>query len=335
MDTHILCVGEVLLRLSLPLGVHFTEVSAFNVHYGGAESNVAVNLSNLGYETSVLSKVPENQLGASVKNHLQRYGVHTDLLLRGGNRLGSYYLEHGAGERSSSVIYDRAGSSFAEMTLDEIDFDELFHEKTMLHITGITAALSKKMREVTKGLIKEAKDRDLAINFDVNYRSKLWSVEEAADFLKDILPYVDYLSAGRLDAINFLGIAKADETVDDELDYYYNEIHQMYPNIKVIYSTIRNVISAMHHTLQGALWMDSTTYYSNVRDIDFIVDRIGGGDAFAAGILHGLLSKKEPDYIANFATAYSSMKHSVSGDINPFSIEETERILTHDARVDR
>lgn len=335
MTEHILCVGEILLRLSTPLGVHFNDASALNIHYGGAESNVAVNLSNLGYKTSFFSKLPESQLGIGVRNHLRRYGVDIDLVLGGGDRLGSYYLDHGAGERASTVIYDRARSSIAEMTLSEVDLDKVFEGKTMLHITGITPALSPEMREVSKVIIKEAKKRGLKVNFDVNYRSKLWSLEEASAFLKEMLPYVDYLSAAKLDAVNLLGISEVEEGVSDELNYYYEQIHEMFPNIQVIYSTIRNVISATHNTLQGTMWSKGLTYYSKVHDIDYIIDRIGGGDAFASGILHGILSGKKPDYTVNFATAYSSLKHSVSGDINPFSIEETERIMTHNAAVNR
>lgn len=331
MNEHILCVGEILLRLSTPMGVHFNNVASLNVHYGGAESNVAVNLSNLGYKTSYFSKIPQNQLGSAVKNHLRQYGVNVDLVIDGGERLGSYYLDHGAGERASSVIYDRAYSAVSQMTMEEVNMDALFEGKTMLHITGITPALSQSMQEVTLSLMKEAKKRDMKVNFDVNYRSKLWTVEEASAFLKKALLYVDYLSASKLDAINFLGV----EEKSNELEYYYEEIHKLFPNIEIIYSTLREVVSATHNKLQGTLWMDGQTYYSKTHDIDYIIDRIGGGDAYASGILHGIMSEKAPKYIVEFATAYASLKHSVTGDINPFTIEETERIMTHDAQVNR
>lgn len=335
MSENILCVGEALLRLTAPTGVHMYDTNSLSMHYGGAEANVAVNMSRLDHKTTLFTKVPNHQLGHAVITHLRKHGVDTSQVQCGGPRLGSYYVNNGVAERSSTVIYDRAYSSFSEIDPAEVDIPALLEGKTLLHITGITAALSQNWRVLTKEFIMAAKERGIKVNFDMNYRSKLWSVEEAGAYLRDILPYVDYLSAGKLDAINFLNVPGPGEEENDTLDYYYDKIHELYPNIEVIYATLRNVISATHNTLQGALWTGGETYYSKVHDIDFIIDRIGGGDAFAAGVLHGILTGKSPDYSISFATAFSSLKHTVVGDVCPFNIEETERKMNHNAAVDR
>lgn len=335
MTENILCVGEALLRLSAPTGVHLYDTNSLTMHYGGAEANVAVNLSRLDHKTTMFTKVPNHQLGHAAITHLRKHGVDTTPILCGGDRLGTYYVNNGVAERPSTVIYDRAYSSLAQIDPEEVDVEALLEGKTLLHITGITAALSPAWRPLAKKLIVTAKELGVKVNFDMNYRSKLWSVEEAGAFLRDVLPYVDYLSAGKLDAINFLHIEEPAEEVNDKLDYYYDKMHELYPNLEIIYATLRNVLSANHNTLQGALWQDGQTYYSKVHDIDHIVDRIGGGDAFAAGVLHGILIGKSADYCISFATAFSSLKHTVVGDVCPFSIEETERTMSHDAAVDR
>ena len=335
MNENILCVGETLMRLSTEKGKHYFDTTSLNLHYGGAEANVAVNLSNLNHNTTYFTKVPDNKLSRAALRHVAKYGVDSSPVIFGGDRLGAYYLETGIGARPTTVIYDRANSSISQIKLDEFDMDALLEGKTLLHITGITAALSESAREMTFEMIKKAKEKGIKVNYDVNYRSKLWTVEESAAFLKKVLPFVDYLSAGKLDAINFLGIKEADEGTEDELNYYYTEIQKLYPNIEIMYSTIRNVISSTHNTLQGTFWKDGQTTYSKVYDMDDIVDRIGGGDAFAAGVLHGILADKGPEYTIGFATAFSVLKHSVYGDACPFTIAETEHIMTNDARVDR
>lgn len=335
MNKTILCVGETLVRLSTQTGMHFYDTTQLQLHYGGAEANVAVNMSSLNHQAVYFTKVPDNQLAHAAIKHVQKYGVNISPVIYGGDRLGTYYVEPGVGGRPTTVIYDRANSSISQIKMDELNMDELLKDKYLLHITGITAALSEASRKMTFELIKGAKSRGIKVNFDMNYRAKLWSVEEAGKFLKSVLPYVDYLSAGKLDAINFLGIQEANQDVSDKLAYYYKEIHQLYPNIEIMYSTIRDVISATHNTLQGVFWRDGQTYYSKVHNMDFIIDRIGGGDAFASGVLHGILEEKEPDYIIEFATAFSALKHTIAGDAAPFTIRETERIMSHDARVDR
>lgn len=323
----VVTLGEIMLRLSSQQGLRLAQSESFAAHYGGGEANVAVSLANYGHEAVFASKVPENSLGTAVKNHLQRYGVKTDFLLQGGPRLGTYYMEAGIGERAASVIYDRAGSSFAVMEEVEWDTEKLFADVDIFHISGITPALSKTWRQLTLDLMKAAKDAGCKISFDVNYRGKLWSQKEAGETLKQLLPLVDYCSAGKMDALYLLGIKEMPADQTDETVYYYQEMQRLYPNIQVFYSTKRKVYSASANQLVGTLWMDQTYYESQAHEIDPIVDRVGGGDAFSGGILHGLLSEMAPQAIIDFATAASALKHTIHGDCNQFSQAEVESFL--------
>lgn len=324
----VVTLGEIMLRFSTESGHRIAQTDGFTAHYGGGEANVAVSLANYGHQVAFASKVPKNALGEAVKKHLNRYGVQTEQLLMGGPRLGTYYLESGIGERAASVIYDRAGSSFATMKEPEWALEALFKDVEIFHISGITPALSDDWKVSTITLIKAAKEAGCKISFDVNYRGKLWSVEEAAEMVQKILPYVDYCSAGKLDAQNFLGIAAYDENKGNNEDaYYYEQMRASYPNISVFYATKRTVHSASVNELTGTLWKEGQYYESQCHLIDPIVDRVGGGDAFAGGILHGLLTKQAPQKIIAFATAASALKHTVHGDCNQFSQQEVEGFL--------
>ncbi|MDM5328723.1 sugar kinase [Neobacillus sp. CF12] len=331
----ILTFGEIMLRLSTSTGTHFSNVGSFQAHYGGAEANVAVNLANFDHDVAFASKVPDNALGLAAKRHLQKYGVKTKELLFGGNRLGTYYLDSGVGERSSAVIYDRANSSFASVQEMEWDFEQLFENVNILHLSGITPALSEKLAEITLNLVKEAKKRDIKVSFDINFRSKLWNHDQASKVISKILPYVDYCSAGKMDALYLLGIPE-NQSSQDDTDYYNQKMHEKFSNIKVFYSTKREVHSATSNTLQGTLWKDGKTYESKVHKLEPIIDRVGGGDAFSAGILHGLLTGADLNYTVSFATAYSSLKHTVFGDCNPFTVKEVENLMENGtAKINR
>ena len=324
----IVTLGEIMLRLSTQVGNRLEQTQQLDVHYGGGEANVAISLANFGHQVQFASKVPENALGEAVKKHLQRYGVETKFLLKGGARLGTYYMEAGIGERSAKVTYDRKGSSFAEMTELEWDVENLFKDVDIFHISGITPALSKTWQKLTIDLIKIAKAKGCKISFDTNYRANLWSQKEAGSVVRTILPYVDYWSAGKLDAIHFLG---STETKDKLLIDYYQEIVEKYPSIKVLYSTIRQVESASENTLVGTIWTSSGYFESQRHDIVPIVDRVGAGDAFSAGILHGLLSKFSEQKMIDFATAASALKHTVMGDCNQFSEQEVKDFIVTDS----
>ena len=323
---NVLTLGEIMLRLSTEPGSRIGQASHFQAHYGGGEANVAISLAHFGHHVSFASKVPDSALGEAVKRHLQGNGVSTDFLLTGGPRLGTYYMESGIGERSAKVIYDRAGSSFATMMETEWDIEQLFAGMDLFHISGITAALSDKWKDLTLKLVKKAKDSNVKISFDINYRGKLWSQQEAGETIRRIMPYVDYCSAGKMDALYLLDIPTYHGT-DKELVYYYNEISRNYSNIQLIYSTNREIKSASSNQLQGTLWVGGNYYESQTHHISPIVDRVGGGDAFAAGILQGILNQSEPQEMINFATAASALKHTVYGDCNQFSKEEINEFL--------
>ena len=210
----IITFGEILLRLSTTVGERILQANQLTMNYGGAEANVAVSLANFGYDVNFVSKVPNNAFGDAVERHLRSNGVHTNYVLRGGERLGAYYLETGIGERSAQVIYDRKHSSISMLAEDEINFDEIFQDATLFHVSGITPALSPTLSDITLLALKKAKEHGVTTSFDFNYRSKLWSKEEAAKAFKRLLPYVDICSCGEKDAIHFLGIKEADDTLD-------------------------------------------------------------------------------------------------------------------------
>jgi 2-dehydro-3-deoxygluconokinase len=235
-------------------------------------------------------------------------------------------MEAGIGQRAASVIYDRAGSSFAAMTENEWLPEDLFKNVDIFHISGITPALSSQWKGNTVELIKAAKAAGCKISFDINYRGKLWTQKEAGETIAKILPYVDYCSAGKLDALYLLGISEY-MGADNELIYYYQEIQKRFPNISILYSTKREVLSASSNKLVGTLWIDQIYYESQVHFMHPIVDRVGGGDAFSGGLLHGILVQKTPQEIINFATAASALKHTVHGDCNQFSESEVESFL--------
>ncbi|QUW21561.1 sugar kinase [Sporosarcina sp. Marseille-Q4063] len=320
----IITFGEILLRLSTTVGERLLQANQLTMNYGGAEANVAISLANFGHDVNMVSKIPDNSLGHAVEKHLKANGVRTDYLLKGGERLGTYYLETGIGERSAQVVYDRKYSSISMLAENEIDFDEIFRDATLFHVTGITPALSPALSEITLLALKKAKELGVTTSFDFNYRSKLWGKEEAAEVFKQLLPYVDICSCGDKDAIHFLGIEEADETLEasEKLSYYYAKIQEMYPNITYLSSTFREVLSASENDLQGNFYVDGILYQSKVHHINPIVDRVGGGDAFASGILHGILEGFSPEEVISFATAASALKHTVHGDCNVFSADE-------------
>ncbi|WP_086314641.1 2-dehydro-3-deoxygluconokinase [Enterococcus sp. 7F3_DIV0205] len=323
----VVTLGEIMLRLSTQTGNRLVQSQSLQAHYGGGEANVGISLANYGHDVLFASKVPDTALGDAVFKHLQRYQVDTRFLLTGGPRLGTYYLEAGVGERAASVIYDRAGSSFAEMVMLEWDLADLFQDVTIFHISGITPALSENWRMMTLELMKQAKKAGCKISFDINYRGKLWTQKEAGETLKQLLPYVDYCSAGKLDAIYLLGIAEMQGNEQEEVSFYYRQMQQMFPNIQVFYSTKRNVQSASANQLIGTLWQENQYYQSQIHEITPIVDRVGAGDAFAAGILHGLLVEMPSQGTVDFATAASALKHTIHGDCNQFSKEEVMNFL--------
>ncbi len=329
----VVSLGEIMLRLSTNAGTRLSQTGQFDAYYGGSEANVAISLAHFGHESYFASKVPANALGDGAKKHLQSNGVDTSFLLRGGPRLGTCYTETGISERATSVIYDRANSSFSLMTGN--DWGELFQNVDIFHISGITPALSPQWKELAIGLIRKAKESGCRISFDVNYRSKLWTQEECKQTLKKVLPLVDFCSAGKMDARYLLDIPEVKQDGDTILPYY-QKMQERYPNITAFYSTKRTVKSASANELIGTFWSQESYVESRSYQITPIVDRIGGGYAFVAGILHGLLVKTNPQELIDFATAASVLKHTVYGDCNAFSEAEVKDFVkTGSGKINR
>ncbi|GHU38417.1 2-dehydro-3-deoxygluconokinase [Bacilli bacterium] len=324
----VITLGEILARFSTTAGSRLASVDHMRVDYGGGEANVAVSLANFGHEVSFASKVPENALGEGVKRHLKANSVSTRFLLQGGPRMGTYYMEAGVGERGAAVFFDRAGSSFATMAELEWHLPDLFSGVDIFHISGIVSAVSVQWREMAIELVKAAKAAGCIVSFDVNYRGKMWTQAECGAVIQKILPYVDYCSAGHMDARYLLGIPEAPADVANVLVYYYEKMHQMFPNIKLFYATKRDVVSASHNRLTGAIWHQTEGLVtSKTHEINPVIDRVGGGDAFSGGVLHGILSGWTLQESIDFGTAASALKHTVHGDTNLFSEKEVSDFL--------
>lgn len=330
----ILCLGEIMLRLSTNPGTRLNCTNQLDVYYGGGEANVAISLANYGHQVEFASKVSDNGFGQAVAKHLNSYGVLTHHLLKSQGRLGTYFVEQGIGQRATSVIYDRQGSVFADMKELDWNVSKLFEGVDIFHISGITPALSKQWQEFTIKLVKAAKSQGCKISFDCNYRQNLWSQKEAGTFFSEVLKYVDYCSAGKLDAVHLLGILE--QELDTDISYYYQQMNTRFPNINAFYSTNRTVHSTSCNELQGTLWIAGKCYTSKIYKIDPIIDRIGGGDAYSGGIIHGLLMQKSPQETVEFATAASVLKHMIKGDCNQFSEAEVIKFLKQDsAKINR
>lgn len=322
----VLTLGEIMMRLSTRVGDRLNDSQSLAVHYGGGEANVAISLANYGHEVYFASKVPKSALGKAVSQHLKKYNVRTDHLLKGGPRLGTYYLESGTGPRGAAVTYDRAHSSFAEIHELAWSLDTLFQGIDLFHISGITPALSEAWEEHTLLLAKQAKQAGCKVSFDCNFRGNLWTQKQAGAVFKKLLPYVDYCSAGPLDAQYLFDIPAAPKE-EASLAYYYQKMHQLFPNIQYFYSSKRTVFSASHHQFQGALWWPEGLVTSRTYEITSIIDRVGAGDAFAGGLLHGLLVEEAPQAVIEFATSAAVMKHTIHGDCNQFTEAEVAQFL--------
>lgn len=321
----VLCLGETLLRYSTKKGHRFSELD-FKIHVGGSETNIAVNLANLGMKTKLITKLPKHELGSSVISFLESHRVDTRDIVRNDMRIGSYFLEAGSGNRTSKVIYDRSHSAMTSFSLEDVKLDELIKEIDVFVVSGITLALNKKVRESVLEMIRYFRKNNILIVYDNNYRAKLWDIEEAGEAFKEVLPYVDILSAGHLDATNFLKLTSEKEEFEEKLEDLYKQIKEIYPNIKYITSTRREIISTTVNNLTGYLYKDNLKV-SNKYIVDDIVDRVGAGDSYISGILYGLLNNKDLDYTLEFGCCSSVLKHTIHGDANIFTIDEIEDFM--------
>lgn len=341
MSKKVVTFGEIMLRLQTPGYERFIQAKSFDVVYGGGEANVAVSLANYGLDAAFVTKLPNNPIGDACISELRKYNVNTSHIARGGERLGIYFIEKGAAQRASNVVYDRANSAIATAVEDDFDWDEIFDGASWFHFTGITPALSDKLADICLIALKKAKEKGITVSCDLNYRKKLWTKEKANKVMSDLMPYVDVLIANEEDSDSVFGI-KADDT-----DIHsgkisvegYKQVCQKLVDkfgFKYVAITLRESISASENNWAAMLYDNKDFYFSKKYNI-MIVDRVGGGDSFGGGLIYSMLNNYSNQDAIEFAVAASCLKHSISGDFNLVSLDEVKRLMSGDAsgRVQR
>lgn len=343
----VITFGEIMLRLSTPGYLRFSQAGQFDATFGGGEANVAVSLANYGIETEFVTRLPENDVAARCLKELRSYGVGTDNIIFGGDRMGIYFLETGAVSRPSKVIYDRAGSSIATISKGTVDWKKAFEGAEWFHWTGITPALSHNAADVCLEGIRAAREMGLTISCDLNYRKNLWKYgENAAEVMPELVKECDIILGNEEDAEKVFGIKPEgfDATstggdIDQErFRSVCEQIMQKFPSVKKVVITLRGSINANHNSWGGVLWDGSKLIQSPRYDITHIVDRVGGGDAFMGGLIYGMLTWPGDDKKAlDFAAAASCLKHTVFGDFNQVTVKEVESLMAGDGsgRVSR
>lgn len=344
MAKKVITMGEIMLRLSTPGNERFIQADEFDVNYGGGEANVAVSLANYGYDTEYVTAVPDNPIGECAVAALRKYNVGTNYISRSGERLGIYYLETGSAMRASNVVYDRAHSSISTAEASEFDFEKIFKDADWFHFTGITPAVSDKAAELTEIACKAAKAAGVTISCDLNFRKKLWTSEKAQKVMTNLMQYVDVCIGNEEDADKVLGFkAQSTDVTKGELNLegYKDVFNQMVDRFgfKYVISSLRQSISASNNGWSACI-MDGTTrefYHSKTYSITPIVDRVGGGDSFAAGCICGLLDGKDMKASLEFGVAASALKHTIPGDFNFVTRAEVENLAGGDGsgRVQR
>lgn len=337
----VITFGEIMLRLAPEGYYRFVQAESYGATFGGGEANVAASLANFGYDAKFVTKLPTHEIGQSAVNSLRRYGVDTSFIARGGDRVGIYYLEKGASQRPSKVIYDRAGSSIAKAVSSDFDWNAIFEGADWFHFTGITPALNDQIADICLEACKAAKEREITISCDLNYRNKLWSKEKAGQVMAKLCQYVDVCIANEEDAGDVFGI-KADNT-----DITTGKVnHEGYKEVArklaerfgfgKVAITLRSSISANDNDWAAMLYDGSDFFFSKHYAVH-IVDRVGGGDSFGAGLIYGCLEEMNPQEIIEFAVAASCLKHSIEGDFNQVSVEEVKKLVGGDVsgRVQR
>jgi 2-dehydro-3-deoxygluconokinase len=344
MAKKVVTFGETMLRLSPPGFQRFVHARSFDVTYGGAEANVAASLANYGVPVEHVTRLPANDIGASCLNFLHQYGIGTSHIVRGGNRLGIYFLETGSAQRGGKVIYDRAGSAIATIQPGMIDWRQVFADVDWLHWTGITPAISEGAAVVCLEAVQVAREMGLTVSCDLNYRRKLWKWGKAAgEVMPDLVSLCDVVVGNEEDADRVFGIKapEADVTggkVEAEAYVYVcNQLVKRFPNLNTIAITLRGSLSASHNTWSAILWHRGEIYTAPRYDIIPIVDRVGGGDSFCAGLIYGLRTYDDVQQALSFAVAASCLKHTIPGDFNQVSVAEVEKLMGGDVsgRVSR
>ena len=341
MAKKVITFGEIMLRLAPEGYYRFVQADTFGATYGGGEANVAVSLANYGFDAKFVTKLPAHEIGQAAVNALRKYGVDTSYIARGGERVGIYFLEKGASQRPSKVIYDRAGSSIATASPEDFDWNEIFAGAEWFHFTGITPALNDEVAAICLDACKAAKAAGVKISCDLNYRNKLWSKEKAGEVMAELCKYVDVCIANEEDAADVFGIKAADTDVSRGAvnhESYKDVAKQLAERFgfEKVAITLRESLSANDNNWSAMLY-DGTDYFFSKKYKMHIVDRVGGGDSFGGGLICALLNGYDSQGAIEFAVAASCLKHSIEGDFNMVSMEEVQKLAGGDGsgRVQR
>lgn len=336
----IVTLGELMLILQPFDHLRFVQSEDYEATFGGGEANVAVSLANYGCDAYFVSKLPTHEIGQAAVNSLRKYGVKTDYVVRGGDRVGIYFLEKGASQRASKVIYDRANSAFALSNYEEYDWDAIFDGATWLHFSGITPALGDNVAKLTEEALIAAKRHGVTVSCDLNYRNKLWSKDKAREVMTRLMKYVDVCIGNEDDANDVFGITpENNDTSKGQLNKegYVSVAKRLKDKFgfKYVALTLRTSISASENNWAAMLY-DGNSYLSKEYHMQ-IIDRVGGGDSFAGGLIYGLTHDYKPQDAIEFAVAASCLKHSIEGDYNLVSVDEVKKLAGGDGsgRVQR
>ncbi|MDR0639641.1 MAG: sugar kinase [Spirochaetaceae bacterium] len=337
----VITFGELMLRLAPEGYYRFVQVDKYGATFGGGEANVAVSLANYGLDAAFVSKLPKHEIGQAAVNSLRQFGVDVSKIVRGGDRIGIYYLEKGASQRPSKVIYDRAGSAIATAKKEDFDWAKIFDGAVWFHWTGITPALSDAATDITLEACKAAKAKGVSISCDLNYRKNLWSKDKAGKVMGELVKYVDVVIANEEDAADVFGIhASGTDVATGKLNREgYIEVAKALVarfGCKKAAITLRESISANDNNWAGMLYADGQAFFSKKYALR-IVDRVGGGDSFGGGLIYGFLQNMAPQDALEFAVAASALKHSIEGDFNHVSLDEVKKLAEGDGsgRVQR
>ena len=341
MAKRVITFGEIMLRLAPEGYYRFVQANSFGATYGGGAANVAVSLANFGIDTAFVTKLPAHEIGQAAVNELRKFGVDTSRIVRGGNRIGIYFLEKGASQRPSKVIYDRAHSAIAEASPEDFDWNEIFQNADWFHFTGITPALNDTLAAICLDACKKAKELGLTVSCDLNYRNKLWSREKAGQVMSELCKYVDVCIANEEDAADVFGIraANTDVTKGAVSHEGYKDVAKQLAGrfgFSKVAITLRESLSASDNNWAAMLY-DGTEFYFSKKYAVHIVDRVGGGDSFGGGLIYACLNQYDPQSTIEFAAAASCLKHSVEGDMNMVSVSEVQKLAGGDGsgRVQR
>ncbi|MBQ6922846.1 MAG: sugar kinase [Clostridia bacterium] len=337
----VITFGEIMMRLNPEGYLRFVQADKYISTFAGAEANVAVSLANYGTDVAFVSKLPDHEIGQAAVNSLRKFGVDTSLIARGGDRVGIYYCEKGASQRPSKVIYDRAYSAIALAKEEDFGWNKIFKGATWFHLTGITPALSDSMAAITIKALKVAKEKGITVSCDLNFRKKLWSKEKANKVMSEVCRYVDYCIANEEDAKDVFNIEADNTDINTgKLDRngYISVAKKLTErfNFKGVAITLRESISANDNNWSAMLYTNGQAYFSKKYAMH-IVDRVGGGDSFGAGLIYSLINNYDAQKAIEFAVVASCLKHSIEGDYNMVSVKEVETLANGNAsgRVQR